>query len=82
MTKHRVTLEIDGTRLFDVLHDFQQRGEDGWSKLGFAIGSTLMTGKQSFREACLLAVYGIETVENQAAAIAMDAAQNCANDAQ
>lgn len=59
MAKHTITLEVDGSAMFDAIAAMH---DHSCSQLGFALSSILMTGEQSGMDAVRLAVFGVSVL--------------------
>lgn len=59
MAKHKITLEVDGSVMFDTIASTK---DHSCSQLGFALSSILMTGDQSAMDAVRLAMFGVSVV--------------------
>lgn len=56
MAKHRLTIEVNGSDLFDALKGM---GQDGPHLVGVRLVGAMMTGERSFMDDVGLAAYGI-----------------------
>lgn len=61
MAKHRITIEVDGSALFDAVAAVG--GSEAPGLIGIRLLGAMMTGERDWKDDVGLAVYGIEITQ-------------------